>query len=52
MAYFLFAEAISKNKTIKVFNNGEMERDFTYIDDIVSGVIKVIEKDISERETL
>ena len=50
MAYFLFAEAISKNKTIKVFNNGEMERDFTYIDDIVSGVIKVIEKDISERE--
>ena len=50
MAYFLFAEAISKNKPIKVFNNGKMERDFTYIDDIVSGVTKVIENDISERE--
>ena len=31
MAYYLFAEAISKNQPIKVFNNGEMERDFTYI---------------------
>ena len=45
MAYFLFADAISNNKPIKVFNNGKMERDFTFIDDIVNGVIKVLQKD-------
>jgi UDP-glucuronate 4-epimerase len=50
MAYYLFAEAISKNTPIKVFNNGEMERDFTYIDDIVIGVTKIIEKSIESRE--
>ena len=50
MAYYLFAEAISKNTPIKVFNNGEMERDFTYIDDIVNGVTKIIEKNIDSRE--
>jgi len=50
MAYYLFAEAISKNKPIKVFNNGEMERDFTYIDDIVNGVTKIIEGNIADRE--
>jgi len=50
MAYYLFAEAISNNKPIKVFNNGEMERDFTYIDDIVNGMTKIIEKNIDLRE--
>ncbi|MDB4240400.1 NAD-dependent epimerase [Flavobacteriaceae bacterium] len=50
MAYYLFAEAISNDKPIKVFNNGQMERDFTYIDDIVSGVTKIIEGDITDRE--
>ena len=50
MAYYLFAEAISNNKPIKVFNNGEMERDFTYIDDIVNGMTKIIEKNIDSRE--
>ena len=50
MAYYLFAEAISNNKPIKVYNNGQMERDFTYIDDIVNGVTKVIEKNIDSRE--
>ena len=50
MAYYLFVEAISKNKPIKVFNNGQMERDFTYIDDIVNGVIKIIEKNIDSRK--
>ena len=50
MAYYLFAEAISKNTPIKVFNNGEMERDFTYIDDIVNGVTKIIEANIEDRE--
>jgi len=49
MAYYLFAEAISNDKSIKVFNNGEMERDFTYIDDIVNGVTKIIEKNIDSR---
>jgi UDP-glucuronate 4-epimerase len=43
MACFLFAKAISEGKPIKVFNNGEMKRDFTYIDDIVNGIIKVID---------
>jgi len=50
MAYYLFTEAISNNQPIKVFNNGEMERDFTYIDDIVGGVTKIIEKNIDLRE--
>lgn len=50
MAYYLFAEAISNNKPIKVFNHGQMERDFTYIDDIVNGVTKIIEKNIASRE--
>jgi UDP-glucuronate 4-epimerase len=50
MAYYLFAEAISNDKPIKVFNNGEMERDFTYIDDIVNGMIKIIVKNIDSRE--
>jgi UDP-glucuronate 4-epimerase len=50
MAYYLFAKAISNDKPIKVFNNGKMERDFTYIDDIVKGVIKIIEKNIDSRE--
>jgi UDP-glucuronate 4-epimerase len=50
MAYYLFAKAISNGQPIKVFNNGEMERDFTYIDDIVNGVTKIIEKNIDSRE--
>lgn len=41
MAPTLFAEAIVNNKSINVFNNGEMERDFTYIDDIVDGILSV-----------
>ena len=50
MAYYLFAEAISKNEAIKVFNNGKMERDFTFIDDVVSGITNMIEKNIDSRE--
>lgn len=41
MALWLFTEAILKDQPIKVFNNGQMRRDFTYIDDIVEGVIRV-----------
>ena len=44
MAYFSFTKAILEGKTINVFNNGEMQRDFTYIDDIVEGVIRVLDK--------
>jgi UDP-glucuronate 4-epimerase len=44
MAYFLFAEAISKGKPIQVFNHGKMKRDFTYIDDIIQGIINVMDK--------
>jgi UDP-glucuronate 4-epimerase len=41
MAYYLFAEAIMKGEPIKVFNQGKMKRDFTYIDDIVTGIVNV-----------
>ena len=44
MSPFLFADAIINNRPIKVFNNGDMMRDFTYIDDIVEGVIRVLDK--------
>ena len=44
MSPFLFADAIINNRPIKVFNNGDMLRDFTYIDDIVEGVIRVLDK--------
>ncbi len=44
MALFLFTKAILENRPIDVFNNGNMERDFTYIDDIVEGVARVLEK--------
>ena len=46
MAPMLFADAISNDRPIKVFNNGEMNRDFTYIDDIVDGIIKVIDSQL------
>jgi len=42
MALFLFTKAIVGNKPIDVYNHGKMERDFTYIDDIVNGIINVI----------
>ncbi len=43
MSPFLFTDAILNNRAIKVFNNGNMLRDFTYVDDIVEGVIRVID---------
>ncbi|PIE60255.1 MAG: capsular biosynthesis protein CpsI [Desulfobulbus propionicus] len=43
MALFLFTKAILEDRPIDVFNNGNMERDFTYIDDIVEGVVRVID---------
>jgi len=43
MALFLFTKAILEDKPINIFNNGNMERDFTYIDDIVEGVFRLID---------
>ncbi|MDR1742207.1 MAG: NAD-dependent epimerase/dehydratase family protein [Dysgonamonadaceae bacterium] len=43
MAPFLFMDAIAKGRAIKVFNRGNLERDFTYVDDIVRGVQLIIE---------
>ncbi|SUX54496.1 dTDP-glucose 4,6-dehydratase [Chromobacterium vaccinii] len=43
MAPWLFTDAILNGRPIKVFNHGKMQRDFTYIDDIVEGVIRVME---------
>jgi UDP-glucuronate 4-epimerase len=43
MAAFLFADAIMAGRPIKVFNNGDMRRDFTFIDDIVSGIVGVLD---------
>ncbi len=50
MALFLFTDAIVNNRPIKVFNHGEMERDFTYIDDITEGVVRILEKETTTRE--
>ncbi len=49
MAPILFASAISENRPIKVFNHGDMQRDFTYIDDIISGIEIVIANIPSEK---
>ncbi len=46
MAPMLFARAILKGEAIKVFNNGEMERDFTYIDDIVEGICRLVKSEV------
>ncbi|MBA8065699.1 GDP-mannose 4,6-dehydratase [Citrobacter freundii] len=43
MAPWLFTDAILHNRPIKVFNNGDMLRDFTYIDDIVEGIVRLID---------
>jgi UDP-glucuronate 4-epimerase len=44
MAYFLFTKAILKGDPIDVFNQGKMKRDFTFIDDIVKGIISVLDR--------
>ena len=43
MAYFNFTKAILKGEQIKVFNHGQMKRDFTYIDDIVEGIVRLVD---------
>lgn len=47
MAMYIFTEKIKNNKPILVFNNGDMGRDFTYIDDIIDGIISAIENNYS-----
>ena len=49
MAYYLFTKAILNDEVIKVFNKGDMYRDFTYIDDIVEGVFRILEKSVTKR---
>ncbi len=44
MAYFKFTDKLRRNEIIEIFNYGNCQRDFTYIDDIVEGIIRVIEK--------
>jgi UDP-glucuronate 4-epimerase len=44
MAYFKFVKAIAENKPIDVYNFGKMQRDFTYIDDVIEGVVRVTDK--------
>ncbi|MEA3499549.1 MAG: GDP-mannose 4,6-dehydratase, partial [Candidatus Marinimicrobia bacterium] len=43
MAYFLFTKAIIENRAIDVYNYGDMKRDFTYVDDVIEGVMRVID---------
>lgn len=50
MAYFKFTNQIVKGEKIQIYNNGDMKRDFTYIDDIVTGVMKVMENPPVENE--
>ena len=45
MAMFLFTDAIIKERPIKVFNNGDLSRDFTFIDDIIAGVVATLTED-------
>lgn len=51
MAPMLFADAILNDRAIKVFNNGNMSRDFTYVTDIVDGIIKVIDNPAKATES-
>jgi UDP-glucuronate 4-epimerase len=44
MAYFSFTKAITEGKPIQVFNEGQMMRDFTYIDDIVEGIVRLLDR--------
>ena len=48
MALFLFAEKITKGETLPIFGEGKMQRDWTYVDDIVSGIIASVDKNYPE----
>ena len=48
MALFLFTDALLKDKALDVYGHGKMQRDFTYVDDIVSGIVASIDKNYPE----
>jgi UDP-glucuronate 4-epimerase len=50
MAYFSFTKAILNQETIQVFNHGKLARDFTYIDDIVEGMVRLMDRPASTKE--
>src|SRR5690606_9299424 len=52
MAMFLFTDAVLNDRPIKVFNHGNLSRDFTYIDDIVNGVVSTLQKDAPQTYSL
>jgi len=52
MAMFLFTDAILNGKPVKVFNHGNLSRDFTYIDDIIAGIAATIEKSTDKKYAL
>jgi len=52
MAYFKFSDLIVNGKAIQVYNNGELERDFTYIDDIIEGISNVTFANVNKRTDL
>ena len=43
MAYFKFAKKIIENQSIDIYNSGKMKRDFTYIDDIIEGIVRILD---------
>ena len=51
MSYYIFTSKILNNEPIKVFNNGEMMRDFTYIDDVIDSIVKLINKPPSKNKS-
>jgi UDP-glucuronate 4-epimerase len=52
MALFLFTKAILEGRPIEVFNHGQMQRDFTYVDDIVEGLVRVLDRTATPRDHL
>lgn len=50
MAYFKFADKISTGKPIDVYNYGDMKRDFTYVDDVVAGIVRILFSDFQEKD--
>jgi len=51
MAYFSFTRAILEGRPINIFNRGRMQRDFTYVDDIVEGIVRIAEKPAEKNPT-
>lgn len=49
MALYLFSDAMMQGRALKVFNNGEMRRDFTYVDDIIEGIVRCITGGVFDR---